>query len=93
MTSKLTSGRSYAASVWARTQNGTSTVRATLAVTAHGTTSYLRLTPDTALHANGWTLLSGTAAVSSAGTLSAAAFYVESASGTTPLLIDDASLQ
>ena len=93
VTSKLTGGRSYTTSVWARTQSGTSTARATLAVTANGTTSYLRLTPDTAIHANGWTLLSGTAAVSRAGTLSAATFYVESASGTTPLLIDDASLQ
>ena len=93
VTSKLTNGRSYTTTVWARTQSGTSSLKTTLAVTANGATSYLRLTPDGAVTANGWTLLSGTATVSWTGTLSAATLYVESTSGTTPFLIDDASLQ
>nr|WP_246595111.1 carbohydrate binding domain-containing protein [Actinoplanes auranticolor] len=90
---KLTNGRSYTTAVWARTQSGTATVKTTLALTANGTTSYLRLTPDAAVTATGWTLLTGTATASWAGTLSAATLYVETTSGTTPLLIDDASLQ
>ncbi|MGW4946179.1 carbohydrate binding domain-containing protein [Actinoplanes sp. NPDC004185] len=91
--SKLSNGRSYTTAVWARAQSGTATVKTTLAVTANGTTSYLRLTPDAAINANGWTLLTGTTAVSWAGTLSAATLYVETTSGTTPFLVDDASLQ
>ncbi|WP_370318798.1 carbohydrate binding domain-containing protein [Actinoplanes sp. ATCC 53533] len=93
VTAKLSNGRSYTTSVWARAQSGTATVKTTLAVTANGTTSYVRLTPDAPISAGGWTLLSGTATVSWAGALSAATLYVESTSGTTPFLIDDASLQ
>lgn len=93
VTSKLTNGRSYTTNVWARTQSGTSIAKTTLAVTANGTTKYIRLTTDTAINANGWTLLSGTATVSWAGTLSAATLYVESTSGTTSFFIDDVSLQ
>jgi hypothetical protein len=93
VTAKLSNGRSYTTSVWARAQSGTATLKTTLAVTANGTTSYVRLTPDASVSASGWTLLSGTATVSWAGTLSGATLYVESTSGTTPFLIDDASLQ
>jgi len=93
VTSRLSNGRSYTTSVWARAQSGTATLKTTLAVTANGATSYLRLTPDASISANGWTLLSGTATVSWTGTLAAATLYVESTSGTTPFLIDDASLQ
>jgi lysophospholipase L1-like esterase len=93
VTSKLTNGRSYTTTVWARTQSGTSTLKTTLAITANSTTSYVRLTPDGAVTANGWTLLSGTATVSWSGALSAATLYVETTSGTTPFLIDDVSLQ
>ncbi len=93
VTSRLTNGRSYTTSVWARTQSGTATLKTTLAVTANGTTSYVRLTPDGQVTANGWALLSGTATVSWAGTLTTATLYVESTSGTAPFLIDDVSLQ
>jgi hypothetical protein len=42
---------------------------------------------------SGWTLLSGTANASWSGTLTGARFYVETASGTDSLYVDDASLQ
>ena len=57
MTSKLTNGKSYATSVWVRSQSGTPSAKATLALTANGTTSYVQLTPATAVNANGWTQL------------------------------------
>ena len=91
--SKLTNGRTYTTAVWARAQSGTATVKTTLAVTANGTTNYVRLTPDGAINANGWTQLTGTATVSWSGTVSAATLYVETTSGTTSFLVDDVSLQ
>jgi hypothetical protein len=72
MTSKLTNGKSYATSVWVRSQSGTPSAKVTLAVTANGTTSYLSLTPATAVNSSGWTQLSGTATVSWTGTLTGA---------------------
>jgi arabinoxylan arabinofuranohydrolase len=93
VTSKLTNGRGYATSVWVRTQSGTPTAKVTLALTANGSTSYVTLAPATAVNANGWTQLSGTATVSWSGTLSNARLYVETAAGTDTLLIDDASFQ
>ena len=93
MTSRLTSGRSYTTSVWVRSQSGTPTAKATLSVTANGTTNYVQLTPATAVNSNGWTLLSGTATVSWSGTLTGARFYVETTSGTDSLYFDDASFQ
>lgn len=93
VTSKLTNGRSYTTTVWVRSQGGAPTVRATLALTANGTTSYVSLTPGTAVNADGWTKLTGTTAVSWSGTLSAATFYVETASGTDGFSVDDVSLQ
>ena len=64
-----------------------------LAVTANGTTNYIGLTPATAVNANGWTQLSGTATVSWTGTLTGATFYVETTAGTDGFSIDDASFQ
>ena len=93
VTSRITNGRAYTTSVWVRTQSGTPSAKATLALTAGGTTSYLQLTPAATVNANGWTLLSGTATPSWSGTLSRAVLYVETAAGTDNLVIDDASFQ
>jgi lysophospholipase L1-like esterase len=93
VTSGLTNGRSYTTSVWVRTQSGTPTGRVTLAVTANGTTNYLTLAQG-AVNASSWTLLTGTGTtVNWTGTLTSARFYVETASGTDNLYIDDASVQ
>ena len=93
VTSRLTNGRSYTTSVWVRAQSGTPSVKATLALTADGTTRYVQLTPAATVNTNGWTQLSGTATASWSGTLSQATLYVETAAGTDGLLIDDASVQ
>jgi hypothetical protein len=93
VTSKLTNGKSYTTSVWVRTQSGTPGAKATLALTANGSTSFVSLTPTTTVNASGWTQLSGTATVSWSGTLSNAIFYVETTSGTDSFYIDDASFQ
>lgn len=93
VTAKLTNGKSYTTSVWVRSQSGTPSAKATLAVTADGTTSYLQLTPATAVNSGGWTQLTGTATASWSGTLTGATFYVETAAGTDGLSIDDASFQ
>lgn len=93
VTSKLVNGKSYTTSVWVRTTTGTPSAKAMLAVTANGTTSYVQLAPAAAVNANGWTQLTGTATVSWSGTLTGATFYVETAAGTDPLIVDDASLQ
>ena len=92
-TSTLTNGKSYATSVWVRTQSGTPTAKVTLALTANGSTSFVSLTPATAVNPNGWTLLSGTTTVSWTGTLTSATFYVETTSGTDSFYVDDASFQ
>ncbi|MEU7918270.1 family 43 glycosylhydrolase [Micromonospora zamorensis] len=91
VTSKLTNGKSYTTSVWVRAQSGTPSAKATIALTANGTTNYLQLTPTADV--NGWTQLTGTATVSWSGTLTGATFYVETAAGTDSLLVDDASFQ
>ncbi|WP_051366333.1 family 43 glycosylhydrolase [Hamadaea tsunoensis] len=93
VTTKLTNGKSYSTSVWVRTQSGTPSAKATLALTAGGTTTYVALTPATAVGSAGWTQLSGTATVSWSGTLSGATVYVETAAGTDGLSIDDVSMQ
>ncbi|WP_066367873.1 family 43 glycosylhydrolase [Herbidospora mongoliensis] len=93
VTTQLTNGRSYATSVWVRSQSGTPSAKATLTLTANGTTSYLQLTPAQTVNANGWTQLTGTATVSWTGTLTNASLYVETAAGTDGLYIDDASFQ
>jgi arabinoxylan arabinofuranohydrolase len=93
VTSRMTNGKSYATSVWVRSQSGTPGAKATLALTANGTTSYLQLTPAAPVNASGWTQLSGTATVSWTGTLSRAVLYVETTEGTDGLYIDDASFQ
>ncbi|MBQ1039025.1 family 43 glycosylhydrolase [Micromonospora sp. C81] len=93
VTSKLTNGKSYTTSVWVRAQSGTPSVKATIALTANGTTNYLQLTPTADVNVNGWTQLTGTATVSWSGTLTGATFYVETAAGTDSLLVDDASFQ
>ena len=92
LTSRVSNGRSYTTSVWMRTQSGTPTGKATLALTANGTTNYVTLAQG-AVNAVGWTLLTGTATVSWTGTLSMARFYVETASGTDSFYVDDASMQ
>lgn len=89
----LTNGKNYTTTVWVRSQSGTPSAKATLPVTASGTTNYVQLTPAAGVNANGWTLLTGAATVSWSGTLSSATFYVETAAGTDSLLVDDASLR
>jgi hypothetical protein len=64
-----------------------------VALTANGTTSYVQLTPATAVNSGGWTQLTGTATVSWTGTLTGATMYVETASGTDGLYVDDVSIQ
>ncbi|WP_308169673.1 family 43 glycosylhydrolase [Acrocarpospora catenulata] len=93
VTSSLTNGRSYTTSVWVRSQSGTPSAKATLAVTANGTTNYFQLTPARTVNTGGWTQLTGTTTVSWTGTLTNASFYVETATGTDGLYIDDASFQ
>ncbi|NAS27521.1 family 43 glycosylhydrolase [Herbidospora sp. NEAU-GS84] len=93
VTAQLTNGKSYTTSVWVRSQSGTPSGKATLTLTANGTTSYLQLTPAQTVNANGWTQLTGTATVSWTGTLTNASFYVETAAGTDGLYVDDASFQ
>ncbi|HMG20345.1 MAG TPA: carbohydrate binding domain-containing protein, partial [Kofleriaceae bacterium] len=93
VTTKLTNGKSYAMTVWVRAQTGNPSAKATLSLTANGTTSFVSLTPATAVNTTGWTQLSGTATVSWSGTLTSATLYVETAAGTDGLLIDDASFQ
>jgi len=90
VTSLLTNGGSYTASVWMRTQSGTPTGKVTLQVTANGTTSYIALAQG-AVNASGWAQLTGTATVSWSGTLSSATLSVETAAGTDSFYIDDAS--
>ncbi|MCU7729371.1 family 43 glycosylhydrolase [Actinoplanes sp. KI2] len=92
VTSRLANGKTYAASAWVRSQSGTPQARATLAITAGGSTSYVSLTPATTVNSAGWTQLTGTAAVSWSGTLTSATFYVETASGTDGYYLDDVSL-
>ncbi|WP_157556438.1 carbohydrate-binding protein, partial [Herbidospora yilanensis] len=93
VTTQLTNGKSYTTSVWVRSQTGSPSAKATLALTANGTTSYLQLTPTQTVNTNGWTQLTGTATVSWTGTLTNASFYVETAAGTDGFHIDDASFQ
>ncbi|WP_433364491.1 family 43 glycosylhydrolase [Actinoplanes sp. CA-142083] len=93
VTSRLTSGKTYTTSAWVRSQSGTPSARATLAITAGGSTTYMSLTPSTTVNSGGWTLLSGTAAVSWSGTLTNATFYVETDSGTDGYYLDDVSLR
>ncbi|MGW0480153.1 family 43 glycosylhydrolase [Nonomuraea sp. NPDC003214] len=93
LTGRLTNGRSYTTSVWVRSQSGTPSAKATLAVTANGTTSYHQLTPARTVGANGWTQLTGTTTVSWTGTLTGASFYVETVAGTDGLYVDDASFR
>ena len=93
VTSLLTNGKSYTTSVWVRAQTGTASAKVTLQLTANGSSSFVSLTPSTAVNASGWTLLSGTATVSWTGTLSSANLYVETASGTSSFFIDDASFK
>jgi len=93
VTTKLISGHNYATSIWVRAQTGTPSAKATLALTANGTTSFVSLTSATTINASGWTRLSGTATVSWTGTLTSATLYVETTAGTDGLFIDDASFQ
>jgi hypothetical protein len=76
-----------------RSQSGNPSAKVTLALTAGGTTSYTSLTPTASVGAGGWTLLSGTAAVSWTGTLSAATLYIETNAGTDDLYVDDVAIQ
>jgi arabinoxylan arabinofuranohydrolase len=93
VTSTLINGKSYATSMWVRTQSGTPSAKVTLALTANGSTSFIGLTPAVAVNPTGWTLISGTATVSWSGTLSNAILYVETAAGTDSFYLDDASFQ
>jgi arabinoxylan arabinofuranohydrolase len=93
LTSRLTNGKSYTTSVWVRSQSGTPSAKVTLALTANGSTSYVQLTPAATVNSSGWTQLTGTATVSWTGTLSGATMYVETASGTDGLYLDDVSMQ
>jgi hypothetical protein len=90
VTSVLTNGGSFTASVWMRTQTGTPTGKITLALTANGTTTFTSVAQG-GVNTSGWTQLTGTATVSWSGTLSSATLYVETAAGTDNFYIDDAS--
>ena len=92
LTSKLSNGKSYATTVWMRTQTGSPTGKVTLAITANGTTNYLTLAQGT-VNSAGWTQLTGTTTVSWSGTLTSARFYVETAAGTDNFYVDDTSMQ
>jgi hypothetical protein len=92
LTSKVTNGKTYTTNVWMRTQSGTPTGKATMALTANGTTNFVTLAQG-AVNSSGWTLLTGTTTVSWSGTLSSARFYVETTSGTDSFSIDDVSMQ
>ncbi|MEV4364693.1 carbohydrate-binding protein [Nonomuraea sp. NPDC049625] len=93
VTAQLTNGKSYTTSVWVRSQSGTPSAKATLAVTANDTTSYHQLTSAQTADTNSWAQLTGTTTVSWTGTLTNASFHVETATGTDGLYIDDASFQ
>ncbi|MEV4620671.1 family 43 glycosylhydrolase [Asanoa sp. NPDC049573] len=93
LTAKLGNGRTYATTAWVRSQSGNPSAKATLALTAGGTTSYISLTPAASVGTGGWTLLSGTATVSWTGTLSAATLYIETSAGTDGLYVDDVAIQ
>jgi arabinoxylan arabinofuranohydrolase len=93
VTAKLVNGKSYATSVWVRTQSGTPSAKVTLALTANATTSYVQLAPATSVNPNGWTQLTGTATVSWTGTLTSANLYIETAAGTDGYYLDDATFQ
>ncbi|RPF20755.1 non-reducing end alpha-L-arabinofuranosidase family hydrolase [Myceligenerans xiligouense] len=90
VTSALTNNTTYTTSVWMRSQSGNPTGKVTLRVTAGGTTDYIALAQGQ-VNSSGWTQLTGTATVSWSGSLSSAAFYVETAEGTDSFLVDDAS--
>ncbi|SNT50198.1 Carbohydrate binding domain-containing protein [Asanoa hainanensis] len=92
VTGGLSNGRTYTTTGWVRAQSGTPAAKATLVLTAGGTTSYVSLTPATTVTSSGWTLLTGTATVAWSGTLTAATFYVETTSGTEGFLLDDVTL-
>jgi len=89
----MINGKSYATSVWVRSQTGTPSAKVTMAVNANGTTNYFQLTPAATVNTSGWTLLQGTATVSWTGTLSSATVYVETTAGTDGLYVDDALIQ
>jgi endo-1,4-beta-xylanase len=89
-TSNFVNGQSYTVNVWVRSQTGTPTAKATVRLTASSTT-YINLA-SMAINSSGWTLVSGTAPVSWSGTLTGVLFYVETATGTDNIYIDDASL-
>jgi arabinoxylan arabinofuranohydrolase len=89
-TSNFVNVKSYTVNVWVRSQTGTPTAKATVRLTASSTT-YINLA-STAINSSGWTLVSGTAPVSWSGTLTGVLFYVETATGTDNIYIDDASL-
>jgi hypothetical protein len=93
VTSRLTNGKGYTTSVWVRAQSGAPTVKATLAITAGGTTSYVQLTPATTVTSTGWTQLTGPSSITWSGSLTSARFYIETTSGADSLYIDDASFQ
>jgi len=86
-----TSGQNTTVSVWVRSQTGTPTAKATLRLTAGGTTTYINLA-SAAINSTGWTLVSGTVTVSWSGTLTGVLFYVETAAGTDNIYIDDVNL-
>ncbi|MEV0718394.1 family 43 glycosylhydrolase [Asanoa sp. NPDC050611] len=93
VTGALLNGRGYTTSAWVRAQSGTPAAKATLALTAGGTTSYVSLTPATTVTSTGWTLLTGTATVAWTGSLTAATFYLETTSGTDGFYVDDVAIQ
>jgi hypothetical protein len=93
VTSLLTNGKSYATSVWVRTQSGTASAKVTLQLTVNGSSSFITLAPAAAVNASGWTQLTGTTTVSWSGSLSSATLYVETTAGTANFFVDDASFK
>lgn len=93
VTGRLVNPGTYRTNVWVRSQSGTFSAKATLALTTGSTTSHVQMTPAATVTASGWTQLTGSAAVSWSGTLSRAVLYVETVAGTDGFHLDDASLE
>jgi len=92
VTSKVVNGQVRTTEVWVRLASGTGSARVTVELNTSTGTTWVALAPDTAVNSTGWTKVSGSATVSWSGMLNTAKWFVETASGTTTLYIDDAKM-
>ncbi|HEU4327118.1 MAG TPA: carbohydrate binding domain-containing protein [Roseiflexaceae bacterium] len=91
--SALTNGASYTTSIWARTVTGTAEARIIVQLNSSAGTQWVQLAPNTTINDTGWAQLSGSGTLSWSGTLTSASWYLETASGTADLLVDDAQFR